>query len=118
MKKRATKFVLGSIKTLEAGKQVMIDYLKKFFVILIVGITISLSTKPMYAQSIIKNWDRAYAQSNLNCHSLTAAIRTSDGGYLFAGHYRNCNVVEIIPSDGNAYWVVKTSGTGALQWQR
>src|SRR6476659_1715174 len=108
MKKRATKFLVGTINTSVLGKQGMCVQLKKVFIVLFIGILIN-NTIPLFAQSIVKDWDRAYALRSSFCHTLTDAIRTSDGGYLLAGHYRNCDVIGIVPSDLNAYWVVKTS---------
>ncbi len=44
--------------------------------------------------------------------------QTSDGGYVFAGT-ASSNSVDVSGNHGsNDYWVVKTSSTGTLQWQK
>lgn len=65
-----------------------------------------------------KVWDKTYGGSLTD--SLTSVNQTSDGGYIIGGYSSSSASGD--KSENNRglqdYWVIKTSSTGAIQWEK
>lgn len=75
---------------------------------------IVLITQTAYSQPAIQ-WQHCYGSSN--GEFLNNVKQTSDGGYVFVGEVNAGNDGDVSGNHGGDMWVVKTDGSGNLQWQ-
>ena len=69
-----------------------------------------------FSEQGILEWRKCYGGSQSD--SAVSIIQTTDGGYVFSG-YTESNNGDVTANHGTTdMWVVKTSATGELQWQK
>lgn len=72
-------------------------------------------TQILFAQAVIQ-WQKSLGGSSIDIPN--AIGQTSDNGYIIAGQSQSTDF-DVTGNHGLAdYWVVKTDGTGAIQWQK
>ncbi|MEO8086195.1 MAG: T9SS type A sorting domain-containing protein [Bacteroidota bacterium] len=84
--------------------------MKKMFVGLLSFLTLEIN-----AQVPVIEWQKCYGGSNYE--DAWCLINTSDSGYLFSGDTYSNNGSVFGNHGMNDLWVVKSDGTGNLQWQ-